>query len=329
VVLTNDDVEALLEWGAAIAALRMAYGAPIAEGSVPARSMAMGRHSQMRGMTAASPSGGHIGAKLLTVASENAPSEVWVSYLLALVDHRTAEVTALMDAHHITGMRTAATSALAADAAAPRRPIRVAVLGSGFEAWNHLAALTHVREVVAASVFSPTPAKREAFAERACLELGVDVSTVREPADAVVGADLVVCAARAQNEAPILDGSCLAPGATVVSIGSTIPSQREVDVETLRRADRIVMDVVDEVVHHTGDGIAAKQAGVNVAGRAVALADVVAGSEVARRSDHEIVVYKSVGSALQDVVVAELVYTCAVESGVGTGIPAFVVPVRK
>jgi ornithine cyclodeaminase/alanine dehydrogenase len=95
---------------------------------------------------------------------------------------------------------------------------------------------------------------------------------------------------------------------TVVSIGSTLPEQREVDAETFRRAALIVADMPEEVEHDTGDAIAARAEGVDVAAKLVSLADVASGKAGARRHPDDIVLYKSVGSALQDVVIAEMLF---------------------
>jgi alanine dehydrogenase len=324
-VLTAADVESLANWGEAVVALRGAYGGHITDTMVPPRSMARDADVWLRGLTAVSPSGEHVGAKLITVSTANKRA----SYLIALIDRRTAELAALIDGNHITGLRTAATSAVFVDLAAPDRPLSVAVLGSGYEAWNHLVALAAVRGVAKAAVFSPTPAKREAFAERASAEVGISSRAVDRPDAAVTGTDVVLCAARARDEVPILQGAWLRPGTTVVSIGSTLPEQREVDPETLARADRIVADMVDEVVDETGDLIAARAAGIDVGERVVALADVVAGRAPARETPDEIVLYKSVGSALQDVVIAELMLRKARDAGVGSSIPAPIQPIEK
>jgi alanine dehydrogenase len=324
-VLTADDVESLAEWSDVVGALRAAYAGRITDEMVPPRSMARDTGVWLRGLTAISPSGKHVGAKLITVNRIN----VKASYLVTLIDRNTAELVALIDGNHITGLRTAATSAVFVDIAAPNQPLRVAVLGSGFEAWNHLAALASVRDIAAATVFSPTPAKRAAFATRAGAELHITTTACETPALAVEDADVIICAARAQNEVPILLGAWLQPGVTVVSIGSTLPEQREVDPDTLARSDRIVADMVEEIVEQTGDFIAARAAGVNVDSRVVALADVVAGRIAARKSADEIVLYKSVGTALQDIVVAELLLEKARAAGVGSTIAAPIQPIDK
>jgi alanine dehydrogenase len=207
-----------------------------------------------------------------------------------------------VDGNRITDIRTAATSAVAVDALAVRRPLKVGVLGSSSLARNTLLALASVRELSSVRVFSPTPASRERFAEEFKASLGIDVVATAQPETAV---HVVLCAARSRDESPVLLGRWLAPGTVVVSVGSTLPEQREVDVDTLARAALIVADMVEEVIHDTGDAIAATQAGVDVAAKTVSLHAVKSGQHAGRGAQADIVLYKSVGSALQDVVTAE------------------------
>jgi ornithine cyclodeaminase/alanine dehydrogenase-like protein (mu-crystallin family) len=236
---------------------------------------------------------------------------------------------ALLDGNHVTGARTAATSAVAIGELTPDRPLRVAVIGSGFEARKHAETLPYVREIAALNVFSPTEEHRKRFAVEIGERLGVPATAAASAREAVHGADLVIGAARSRDESPTLAGEWLAPGATVVSIGSTLPEQRELDSDVIRRAATVVADMVDEVARETGDMLAAGADGVAFDHKLVALADVVAGAAPGRRGDDEIVVYKSVGSALQDLTVAEACVRRALERGIGRRVAEVSVPVAK
>jgi ornithine cyclodeaminase/alanine dehydrogenase len=251
------------------------------------------------------------------------------SYLVSLFDQQTMNLTALIDGNPITGIRTAATSAVAVDAIAPSRPLRVAVLGSGFEARAQLTALAHARQIATATIFSPTAENRERTAEALRNSLRLPVQAMNAPERALAGADVVICAARARNETPVLQGEWLEPGMTIVSIGSTLPEQREVDVEVIRRASLIVADMPHEVTHDTGDMIAATKEGVTLEGKVVSLSDVITGRRTARSNAQDIVIYKSVGSALQDVVISEMLLHRARARGIGTPMPVSIVPVAK
>lgn len=321
--ISDADVATLADWPSAVAALAAAYAADVQPAMVPPRSMARGNGIWLRGLTAVSPSGATMGCKLIAAS----PRARRASYLISLFDQDTMALSALIDGNRVTGLRTAATAALAVDRLAPQRPLKVGVIGSGFEARHALECLAAVRSLQAARVFSPTPASRERFAEGFQPEL--EIVAVASPQSAVQDADVVLCAARSKDESPVLRGAWLPAGCTVVSLGSTLPEQREVNEETMERATSIVADMPDEVMHDTGDGIAAAMAGVDLAGKVVPLGDLVAGRSAPRRGPADIVLYKSVGSALQDIVVAEMLLARARQFGLGLVLPASIVPISK
>ena len=180
----------------------------------------------------------------------------------------------MLDGNAVTGFRTAATSALAVDVLAPARPLRVGVIGSGFEARHHVRALAATRDLTSVTVFSPNPASRARFTEHLA-ELAVPLTSAESAEEAVSGADLVVCAARSRDEQPTLRGAWLEPGMLVP------------------------------------------------------LSDAVAGRVAGRRSADGVVLYKSVGAALQDLTVAAMCVRLAAERGVGTPLPVSISPVRK
>ncbi len=265
-----------------------------------------------------------MGAKLIAASMKTRQ----VSYLIPLFDEHTAELVALMDGQSITGFRTAATSAVAADLLASPGDLDVAVIGSGFEARKHLRAITAARALSSVSVWSPRAESRSRFvADLDDLEL--PLSAAQDAESAVGAANLVICAARSRDESPTVRGAWLRPGTTVVSVGSTLPEQREVDVELLVRAELIVADMVDEVLHDTGDALAAKAAGVDLGSKTISLADLVAGRHPGRTSSDQILVYKSVGSAVQDIAVAAMCLAEARRLGRGVPLPVSIPPVQK
>jgi ornithine cyclodeaminase/alanine dehydrogenase-like protein (mu-crystallin family) len=323
--LSDADIAAACDWPRLIAAIRSAYSTPVSDEALPPRTMARADGAWLRTLSGAPPTSAFMGFKLIAASTRNSR----VSYLAALFDRETTELVALLDAARITATRTAATSALAADLLARPGSLRVAVIGSGLEARNHVLALAATRALASVTVYSPTDAKREALAEFIRRELGVEAIAVERARYAVGGADLVIAAARSRDESPTVHGTWLAPGTTVISIGSTLPEQHEVDTDVIRRAALIVADVPDEVADQTGDMIDAAASGDAFRDRLHSLHELVAGTLPARRSDDQIVLYKSVGSALQDLAVAELCLRRARELGIGTPLPLSVEPVLK
>lgn len=323
-VLSDDDVQQAFDWGLAIEALRAAYAGAGDTGRYPNRTVARGGPNWLRILSGIPADGSPMGAKIIAGAF----TRRLVSYLIPLFDQDTAELVALMDGNSITGYRTAATSALAADLLARPGALSVAVIGSGFEARKHVRALSAVRELGNVRVFSPRAESRARFAEHLA-DLATAIEPAESAAEAVACADLVVCTARSYDETPALLGEWLHSGVTIVSIGSTVPEQREVDPATIARADVIIADVLHEVLHETGDLLAAAAVGIDAAAKTASLADLVAGRHSGREDDHQITLYKSVGAGIQDLAVAAMVAEQAAKLGLGTHLAIPVRPVTK
>jgi alanine dehydrogenase len=288
----------------------------------PPRSMARGEGLWLRTLSGVSPDGGLMGAKLIAASIRNRRA----SYLIPLFDQESVELIALVDGASITGFRTAATSALAADVLADPGALDVAVIGSGFEARMHLRALAAIRKITTVRVFSPNPASRARFIDDLA-DLGLPIESAEGPQAAVAGAGLVICAARARNETPTLQGDWITEGTTVISIGSTLPEQREVDVSVVARAGMIVADMTEEVAHETGDMLAARRAGIAFEQHLVSLSDALSGPR--RTAAGGLRLYKSVGAALQDLVVAGMCVGRARAASLGTVLPVSIAPVLK
>jgi ornithine cyclodeaminase/alanine dehydrogenase len=228
---------------------------------------------------------------------------------------------AFVDAVEITALRTAATSAMAADRMTPAGPIALALLGSGLEARNHLWAMAQARELGSVRIYSPTQARREALADEASARLSLRCEAVARAEDAVAGAQVVVAAARSYGEEPILHAGWLESDVTIVSIGSTLPEQRELDVAVIAAADAIICDAPEEVAQETGDMIAATRAGIDFRPRLHSLQSLMTGQLDPLLVQPSVRLFKSVGSALQDIVTAQLAYECALARGLEIPLP--------
>lgn len=321
--LTDADVAALADTDAAIAALRDAYSRPENPAATPERAVAVTATGWQRVMTAAPPGIGYSGSKTISASLANG----LVSYLITLFDQDDSRLVALIDGNRITGLRTAATAAAALTMLLPDRPLTAAVVGSGFEARAQLRAAARVARLEAVRVTSPTAANRERFAAELSAELGVPVTAIARAEDAVAGAELVLCAARSRDETPTVRAEWVHPDATIVSVGSTTPAQRELGPDLIARASIIVADALAEVLHDSGDMIAARTVGVDPDAVTVSLHALLAGNVA--RPPRGIAIYKSTGSGFQDIVLASLLYERAVAAGRGTFLPAGILTIRK
>ena len=324
--LSAEATERSFDWADAIRVIAETYAREGNAAMHPRRVVARGDGVWLRALAAVSPSGRHMGAKVFGLGREGG-----VSYVIALFDQDSGALAALIDANYLTAVRTAATSAVAVERMARSGRTTLAVLGSGTEAQTHLRAVNTIRPLGHVRVFSPTAANRERFAARFAQELGIACDAAGSAREAVAGADVVVAAARSHDETPILEGAWLEPGMTIVSVGSTLPEQREIDSEVVARCDRIIADAPEEVAEETGDMLAAKADGVHFEAKLASLTDLMCGKQPGRASDDEITMYKSVGAAIQDVAVAEMCFRNAGRDGLGERLatPFSIKSVRK
>lgn len=323
--LTDADVAHLSDWPSAIEAIREAYSTDNDELRTPGRIFAQSPQEWLRIMPSAPASGKVFGAKSIAGSFTGG---LTVSYLISLFDKNTADLVALIDGNRVTGLRTASTTAVGVSTIVPQRALRVGIIGSGFEARSHLTAFSHLMKFADIRVFSPTVANREAFAKEFDGVFDAPAHAVSSAREAVESADLILCAARSRDESPTVQADWVGANASVVSIGSTTPAQRELPTELIGRASTIVVDTYEEVVHDSGDMIAARAAGIDV--DAVVL-PLQAALSAESRIDTEagIRIYKSTGSGLQDIVVAEMLLNRARTEGVGTVLPVGIVTSRK
>jgi ornithine cyclodeaminase/alanine dehydrogenase len=248
-----------------------------------------------------------------------------VRYLIAVYVQQGERLLALMDAHYLTAARTGATTGIATKLLANPGAKTVAVIGSGLEARTNLQAVCAVRPVECVTVFSPNAEHRERFAARMGSELGVDARAVDSPAECVRGADIVVVATNSFGRPdPIAyRGAWMEPGVLVDAIGSTSTFLRELDADTFQRAERIVVDSKVQVEEESGDVKAALSEGKYDRAKVVDLKEVLVGQAQGRTSAQQMVLFKSVGTAVQDVMAGFVVYEEAVRQGRGQDIGEF------
>ncbi len=238
-------------------------------------------------------------------------------HLVALFEQERGELVALVDANYLTAARTGATSGIATKYLARPDAASVGVIGSGLEARTNLAAIcAAVPSIRAVSAYSPNPQRRQLFADEFGALDGVTARACGTPEEAIAGTDIIIVATNttAHGGATAFRGDWLEPGQHVVSGGSTMTALREVDPETFARADRIVVDAPGQASEESGDVITAIAAGTYPTNDIIGLMDLVTKPQLGRHSDSEITLYKSVGTALQDVMGAYMVWQSAIEA---------------
>lgn len=244
-----------------------------------------------------------FGVKLVTVAQDRSGSSLpVVQAAYVLFDSPRLSPVALIDGTALTTLRTAAVSALATRYLARPESRTLAIFGAGVQGNAHLAAMMAVRPIEAVWVVSRTTAPAEELVQRAAA-LGVHAA-VAEP-DVVAQAD-IICTCTTSPE-PVFDGSHVVPGTHINAVGAYRPDERELDDQVVRRA-RLVVETREAALAEAGDLLIPIASGTIEPSAVVAdLAEVVRGRSV-RRHDQDVTVFKSVGVAFEDLVVANAVH---------------------
>jgi alanine dehydrogenase len=239
-----------------------------------------------------------------------------VRYLVTLYRLRDGELLALLDGSLITDLRTGAASGVVARRVSVKAPVTVGVIGSGNQARAQLESVASVYRIASASVFSPTPAHREAYAVEMSAKLKIPIKVADTPEAAVKTRSIVVTASNARTEEPVLRASWLESCRLLCAVGNTRPQFSEIDVQCFHSASLVVADT-EHAFDEAGEFRRATAARALPAEKRATLAQLVAGQRKVPREG--LVTFKSVGSALQDLALAGRYYELL---GERSGVPA-------
>jgi ornithine cyclodeaminase/alanine dehydrogenase-like protein (mu-crystallin family) len=228
---------------------------------------------------------------------------------VTLFDGQVGTPRAILDASALTAVRTAAVSAVATRVLAREDARVLAILGAGIQGKAHLRALGPVREFEEVRVFAPNQAHARELA-------GTDAVVAPSAEEAVRGADVVVTATSSRE--PVLRRQWLADGVHINAIGASVPSARELDLDTVV-ASVLFCDNRESLRNEAGEYRQAVEEGVITDGDHVrgSLGEVLAGLAPGRLSPGELTVFRSLGLAVEDLAAAECAVARARERGVG------------
>jgi ornithine cyclodeaminase/alanine dehydrogenase-like protein (mu-crystallin family) len=233
--------------------------------------------------------------------------------MVVVSDAKDGRPLAILESMTLTGIRTAATAALAAGYGARKHSKRVAIIGCGAQARYQLEAIKAVFPVETVRVFDIDAARAEAFARAnsAATCCAAPAPSVRDAAR-----DADICITCTTSKSPILTDDLDLRGCFVAAIGADNPEKREIAPALMRRARVLVDDI--EACASGGDLNHALRAGTMSKDQVHAeLADLAAGRKRGRMAEDELVIFDSSGSGVQDVAAAWLAYREARRAGIG------------
>jgi alanine dehydrogenase len=241
------------------------------------------------------------------------------SSLTVLYNTETGKLDALMPPGSIAWIRTGAASGVATKYMARPDAAVVGLLGTGRQAVTQLEAVCAVRPISLIRAFSRNEDNRNRFAAEMRERLGVDVVPVASAAECLRGAHIVITITNTRD--PVLEGALLEPGMHINAAGANSAPRRELDETAVERADRVVVDNLEQAKMECGDLIWPAERGLFNWRKAFELHEVVGGKTAGRQSDTEITLFESQGIGIEDVAASAYVLRKARERGIGQELP--------
>lgn len=308
-LLTEDDVRALLPMAEAVRLMREAF-LDLAAGRAlnqPRRRLVLPTRAVLHAMAGAGPR--YFGTKIYSTHPEHG-----AHFLFLLYDAATAAPLALIEANYLGRIRTGAATAVAVELLSPPAADELALIGAGFQAWTQLEAVLAVRRLRRIRVWSRSAEKRAAFVAASRQAFGAPVEAASTAREAVEGAPIVITATSSRE--PVLEAAWVAKDALVCAIGSNHPARRELPAELIWSARRIVVDSLEQARIESGDLLLALPV---ERWHTLPLVEL---QEIAAKGRSEAIpeglsIFKSNGLGVEDVYAAGWVYERALEQGRG------------
>ncbi len=273
-------------------------------------------------MPAHVPAMGALGLKVVSVFQGNrARGLPVINALVCLLDPETGEPLAIVDGTYLTALRTGAVSGAATDLLARPDSLVLTAIGAGAQGATQIAAVCAVRPIERVIAVDVTEANLERFRSavaRDWPDLVPMLETTTDAASAVRQADIICTATTSRT--PVFDDADVRLGTHINAVGAYTPEMQELPPGTVRRAT-VVVDAVEAVLAEAGDLIIPLRDGLIERGHvARELGMVASGVAPGRLREDEVTLFKSVGNAVQDVVVARRAFDRARDTGAGTTI---------
>lgn len=303
-ILSAADVEAALQPNDLVEALREAFRRGVDE---PDRSTYEIQTKGAPGSLMVMPAwrmGHRLGVSMITVFPDNADrGKPVLTGAYQLMDAMTGQFLALIDGPALIKKRTAAASALASSYLSRPDSTRLLVLGTGQLVPHLVSAHKAVRPITEVLIWGRNAGRAKSLA-KALSRFRFKVKATEDLEGAVRGADIISTATL--SEQPLIQGDWVQPGAHLDLVGSVRPDRREVDDATLQKA-RLFVDTRAGALAHGGDLVQALADGViHEEDIAADLAQLTCGERAGRRFHQQITLFKSVGTALEDLAAADL-----------------------
>jgi ornithine cyclodeaminase/alanine dehydrogenase-like protein (mu-crystallin family) len=317
VLLSGRDLQGLLRPETTIAALRDTYAALADNRGDQGRSVGFTVEGGSIHVKSGLLPGSHLA--FASKVNVNLPENTrlrglpTIQGIVVVSDAKNGQPLAVMDSIALTGIRTGATAALAAQYGARKDSTRAAIIGCGAQASYQLEALRSVFALESVRVFDIDTARAEAFAAAHSTS---DCAVTSAASIRAAVAEVDICISCTTSNSPVLIEDLDLKGCFVAAVGADNPEKQEIAPGLMRRA-RILVDDLEACasggdLHHALRSGAVSKHSVHAD-----LAELASGRKQGRLTADELVIFDSSGSGVQDVAAAWAAYQEAVRTGVG------------
>lgn len=257
-----------------------------------------------------------LGLKVVTVVPEN--KKIGKKTINGISDFQTGEPLALLEGSYLTMIRTGAISGVATKYLARHNAKTLCIIGTGEQAKGIAEAIFAVRDIEKVILYNRTEGKAYAFAQYIQEKFGKPAYVHTNANEAISEADIIVTTTNAST--PVFS-EILQKGVHINAVGSFRPNMQELPSHAIANANKVVVESKEAALEETGDLQVPVREGLFKASDIHAeLGQIISGEKAGRENDEEITVFKSVGLAVVDIIVAKYLYERAVEQGVGNRI---------
>jgi len=261
-----------------------------------------------------------LGMKIVSIFPGNKEkNKNVVSATMILLDATTGEVCCLLDGTYLTQLRTGAATGAACDLLARKDAKIGALIGTGGQASSQLEAMFTSRPLDIVKIAGLNYNKTITFVENMKKLHGSFASkiiAVEHANEAIKGADIITVVT--SSKTPVFDGTLVKKGALINGVGSYTPFMQEIDENAVCNANSIFVDSLEAVFAEAGDLLIPIKKGLitkeKISGE---LGEVLLGTLKGRTTEDEIIIFKTVGIAIQDIITADAIYKRARTLGIG------------
>ncbi len=256
-----------------------------------------------------------LSIKVLTQKNSNSISGIpTILGIVLLIDNVTGEILSIMDGSFITALRTGAASGLATKYLSRKDSSKLAIFGCGSQGRTQLTAVNAVRNIEKIWVFDKSREHAEMFIKELASDLTADIEYAK---DLTVLKDADIICTATNSKKPLFSKSHLKAGTHINAIGSFKPVMQEIDHEIIR-SSRVFLDDKEACMNESGDLLNAFKDSSNLQENIIGeIGEFLLNEIDGRTSSDEITLFKSVGTAIQDFVVANRIYDKSLAKNIG------------